>query len=122
MLWKQCSGEGHPEDADGDWANGCFNFGGRCGPPWEGDFEERGEDRRNYPRGCLGEVLSVQGNPTAKALGQECVCSGMSEEASVAGAGSSRDETEVRPDHVDLEDVRRVLAFGLSELGSYMTV
>ena len=34
--------------------------------------------------------------------------SGKSNEAVVAGAHNNRDEIEVRPDHVGLEDVRRV--------------
>lgn len=39
------------------------------------------------------------------------VCPGKREEARVAGAESNRDEIEVRPDHVGLEDVRRVSPF-----------
>lgn len=77
------------------------------------------KDMRNYPQRCLEEVLSRQGPPVQMCQGRSVSMGpGESEEASMAAGESNRHEIEVLPDHVGLEDVRRVLAFALSEMGS----
>ena len=62
MLWQKCTGEDDPEGSGGHREDGCFNLGGQWGPHWEGALKKDVKDMRNYPRGCLGEVLSRWGN------------------------------------------------------------